>query len=439
MEDFNNDKYEYLPISQTKKGDIVQFVGLNGKQYTKNDAWTVSKLYIASTDYSKNGYDNPPWGHIDKGHIGTTFDDKGSSTNGWGAGLFALVKTRPGTEAKVGDEIIRIETKNGINEGEVDVVTLIEGTCFSTKNHPTRAVNADRYKVLCKKETISSVKVGDRGTLNQLFGIDGMTEKVTKIIPVGTKIKILKGFGQHAASSTIGKIFILTDTGNWKTDTTEMSWIHTKDIEVEILSLGEKPTEPKGTTIEEISPNGSPYNLTIGTKVRILSDTNKGQIATWNGQFWDSTEQKDFWIHTVNDLVELIEDTNITKIVPDLNIPTELSLNDPTSYTLTTINEPIKQTGETQMKNVEIELKVNGQDVVTSKPIKRKTELATDRKQNKIYAVFYSSEEKEVGSAYFKSEKAATQQLATKEYIGCKVMIYKQSSVQQQKLQLENC
>ena len=87
-----------LSIKDAKKGDYVQYIGYRDLQDTGN--FTVGKYYQLRSDYKDKCYPKSPWAHIDSGYLAFELDDKGSTTNGWGAGLFKLVATKPGRQAE---------------------------------------------------------------------------------------------------------------------------------------------------------------------------------------------------------------------------------------------------------------------------------------------------------------------------------------------------
>lgn len=105
-------KLQYLPIQQTQENDVVQAV-------RGSDGFTANKLYITSAPYSlSGGYRNTSVG---PGSIDVVQDDYNFS-NGWGEECFKLVKTKPGTEAKVGD--ICIMTHNHPNQEGPKINTI---------------------------------------------------------------------------------------------------------------------------------------------------------------------------------------------------------------------------------------------------------------------------------------------------------------------------
>ena len=87
-----------LSIKNAKKGDYVQYVGYADFQDT--DSFTVGEYYQLRADYKDKDYSRSPWAHIDAGYLTFELDDKGSTTNGWGAGLFKLVATKPDRQAE---------------------------------------------------------------------------------------------------------------------------------------------------------------------------------------------------------------------------------------------------------------------------------------------------------------------------------------------------
>lgn len=115
-------QFQYLPIQQTQAGDVVQC-------FRASDGFTLNKLYIASAPYNfSGGYRSSS---IGPGTIDVVQDDYNAS-NGWGEKCFKLVKTKPGTEAKVGD--ICIMTHNHFNHEGPKINTVfrvIERLTFS--------------------------------------------------------------------------------------------------------------------------------------------------------------------------------------------------------------------------------------------------------------------------------------------------------------------
>lgn len=91
-------KLQYLPIQQTQENDVVQAV-------RDSNGFTTNKLYITSAPYNfSGGYRSADVG---PGTINVVQDDNNTG-NGWGEQCFKLVKTKPGSEAKVGDICIMI-------------------------------------------------------------------------------------------------------------------------------------------------------------------------------------------------------------------------------------------------------------------------------------------------------------------------------------------
>ena len=81
--------YEYLDINEVKAGSIVEF---NYEQYV--GGFTHKKLYIVK---GLQGISGPA--------IIVEKDDNGSTTNGMNKHNWKLVKTRPGSEAKIEDKV----------------------------------------------------------------------------------------------------------------------------------------------------------------------------------------------------------------------------------------------------------------------------------------------------------------------------------------------
>lgn len=117
---------QYLPIEQTQAGDVVQGV-------TNGSGFTVNKLYITSAPYNfSGGYRNASVG---PGTIDVKLDDN-NTNNGWGEKCFKLVKTKPGTEAKVGD--ICIMTHNHPNQEGPKINTIFRVN-YLTSSHIIRS------------------------------------------------------------------------------------------------------------------------------------------------------------------------------------------------------------------------------------------------------------------------------------------------------------
>lgn len=93
--------------------------------------------------------------------------------------------------------------------------------------------------------------------------------------------------------------------------------------------------------------------------------------------------------------------------------------------------------GPTMAKELDIEIKVNGETVKTGrKSTKAKTDLELLKKQG-VFAVFFNQAGAQVHADTFKTEDKATQLLTTPDYIGCTVVIFNQGKAVRQKLQLE--
>ena len=131
-----------LSIKNAKKGDYVQYVGYADFQNT--DRFTVGKYYQLRSDYKDKCYPKSPWAHIDSGYLAFELDDKGSTTNGWGAGLFKLVATKPGRQAEIGDcEDKKKELPLSTNQEDQDFLTSLG---YTEKTQPTTRRNLAFYK-----------------------------------------------------------------------------------------------------------------------------------------------------------------------------------------------------------------------------------------------------------------------------------------------------
>ena len=89
-------------------------------------------------------------------------------------------------------------------------------------------------------------------------------------------------------------------------------------------------------------------------------------------------------------------------------------------------------------QDVEVEIKVNGKKIKAGKAAKERTGLEIQKSERKVYAVFFNEFGAAIEEAFFKSEKEATQQLASPRLVGCTVVIYNRAAVKRQKLQLED-
>ena len=131
-----------LSIKDAKKGDYVQYVGYGDFQDT--DSFTVGRYYQLRSDYKNSHYPKSPWAHIDSGYLAFELDDKGSTTNGWGAGLFKLVATKPGRQAEIGDcEDKKKELPLSTNQEDQDFLASLDCT---EKTQPTIRRNLAFYK-----------------------------------------------------------------------------------------------------------------------------------------------------------------------------------------------------------------------------------------------------------------------------------------------------
>lgn len=147
--------YEYLPIEDAKAGDVVECINPNLSSFT------VGKLYILTSEYlSKNE------------SLYTAFDDKGSSTNGFGnSRQCKLVKIKPGETAQVDETVMLVRQKepNYYASGKIGMVETV------TKKNGMNLVNKVSHfgwkpydcVVLCKatqtpNEYGNPFKVGDR-------------------------------------------------------------------------------------------------------------------------------------------------------------------------------------------------------------------------------------------------------------------------------------
>ena len=158
-----------LSIKDAKKGDYVQYVGYEDFQDT--DSFTVGEYYQLRADYKDKCYFNSPWAHINAGHLSFALDNKGSTTNGWGAGLFKLVPIKPGNQAEIGDTVIPKNTP-----ARSFIVTHVGDTHIQPGNW-----RKDCIVVICedkKKELPLSIDQKDQDFLTSL----DYTEKTQPII-----------------------------------------------------------------------------------------------------------------------------------------------------------------------------------------------------------------------------------------------------------------
>jgi hypothetical protein len=128
--------YEYLPIELGRKGDVVECI-------KNSTSFTSGELYVLREAV----------GH----YCRVVLYDKECTENGLSKDYFKLVKTKPGSEAKVGDTVIRTEVKSRydyFNEhilGNVETVnaTYTNDVLLSVGNI---YVHKDDFQVLCKAE-----------------------------------------------------------------------------------------------------------------------------------------------------------------------------------------------------------------------------------------------------------------------------------------------
>ena len=134
-------EYEYLPIELARPGDIVQYVG------DPDISFTVNKLYIVREDFNPDDYSG-------KGMITVTEDDEGIQ-NGWSGDRFKLVTTKPGSEAKVGDIIVRTPIQSAYEYRDQHILGKVE-TVENVKDDNVKVIgtyitlNTQDFKVLCK-------------------------------------------------------------------------------------------------------------------------------------------------------------------------------------------------------------------------------------------------------------------------------------------------
>lgn len=158
-----------LSIKNAKRGDYVQYIGYADFQDT--DSFTVGEYYQLRADYKDKCYFNSPWAHINAGHLSFELDDKGSTINGWGAGLFKLVPIKPGNQAEIGDTVIPKNTP-----ARSFTVTHVGDTHIQPGNW-----RKDCIVVICedkKKELPLSIDQEDQDFLTSL----DYTEKTQPII-----------------------------------------------------------------------------------------------------------------------------------------------------------------------------------------------------------------------------------------------------------------
>lgn len=125
------DKYEYLPIENVVAGNIVECLRPSGQRYT------MGKLYIVKALHCNL--------------IEVTLCDDGYTEDQWDRLNFKLVKTKPGDEAIVGDEVICVNSY--MENHEVHKLKCKAGDIYTVEKREEEYVNdyyAKDYVTLCK-------------------------------------------------------------------------------------------------------------------------------------------------------------------------------------------------------------------------------------------------------------------------------------------------
>lgn len=188
---------KYGNIKDMKVGDVVEY---NHPGYV--GSFTHGKLYISNRDYSPH-----------RGSIDVTLDDRGSESNGHSEKFWKLVKTIPGKEAKVGDEVIAIgeghDRGKPIKMGKVFTVGRISrGSVVGLENPGGQeCVDADNVLVISKTITKFNPKI-----LNEVIIISCKTREQAKTL--------LTWAHDNGKEWSSGDSFVNTNNwGNYKEDT----------------------------------------------------------------------------------------------------------------------------------------------------------------------------------------------------------------------------
>lgn len=162
-------KYEYLPIEQAKEGDIVEYCGENDLQRSKyiNE----SRLHLVSDEeVSGNNL-----GVIDKSGRNVWDIIHASKT------LWKLIKTKPGTEAKVGDIVVWVDRENPELVGTTYAVTELYSKQLKVfpEIKDKSAPHKSRFKVLCqtKEKRTEFINCKIKVTPDTRKAIDGKLEE----------------------------------------------------------------------------------------------------------------------------------------------------------------------------------------------------------------------------------------------------------------------
>jgi len=138
--------YIYDDINNAKPGDIIEY------QSTNITSFTTKNLYIA------NGFDKDFTNDMI-----VMKDDKGSIDNGMHKDYWKLVKTKPGSEAKIGDTVITINTKGHdcgkkIEQGKVFIVDTINRDHLIEKSKAggQACIAKENVLVLCTESKTST-------------------------------------------------------------------------------------------------------------------------------------------------------------------------------------------------------------------------------------------------------------------------------------------
>lgn len=125
--------YEYRDIDKAKLGDVVECVDVG-----IGNSLTIGKLYLVVDNDGSLGY-------MGDGRESTSFMNKNSSR-------WKLVKTKPGSEAKVGDNIIMTEYHGGpLAKGSIHTISGYANGMYEFEGFITVCSDDTIFKVLCRE------------------------------------------------------------------------------------------------------------------------------------------------------------------------------------------------------------------------------------------------------------------------------------------------
>lgn len=259
--------YEYIPIEQAKPGDIVEYVG------TRSDKWAKPGTLRIVTN---------------RGYMGDQIgiNDDYCEDNIWdiehkGKILWKLLKTKPGSEAKVGDTIIRTENKSGFKYanqhvlGKLETVSAVDGYLIGIDSSGID-IHHDDCKVLCKVEETPSQSKASTKFIYPIY---------MKLTATGTVVKF--------TSEQCGEYIIIDKTASKAVgDHSTILTPHTNSIWEEWKPQFDYTTIMQSNTVVHCTTEQEAEELLLWAHQLRLKWTNGISVKLGGSTEWDTYKEK---------------------------------------------------------------------------------------------------------------------------------------------------